>query len=139
MKRLIAAIALLPTIAFAEESAWGPFTNQPVDGIMWEFKKNSLDVIKDENRIYWTYLFRTYKKGESKYDFVKIAVPVNGCANKNGTMYLLDLNNEKQGEVPFVFDGGTLGSNMAQQICKQGDLVLEKIKQQENEPKPTSA
>ena len=140
MKRLFAAIALLPTLAFAEESAWGKFTNEPVDGLIWEYKRGSLDVLKNEDAsLYWTYIFRTSKVGGTKFDFVKIAVPVRGCAKQNGTLFILDLNNEKQAEIEFVFDGGTLGSAIAQNICKQGDLVMEKVKKNESEPKPTSA
>lgn len=139
MKRLIFALALLPSLAIAEESAWGTFTKEPVDGLMWEYKKNSLDAVKDNNNIYWTVIFRTYKKGDTKYDFVKIAVPVVGCANKSGNMILLDLNNEKQAEIGFVFSGETLGSRMAEQICKQGDQVLQILEKKQNEPKPTSA
>ena len=138
MKRLFTAIALLPTLAFADEPAWGTFTKEPVDGLIWEYKRGSLDVVKnDDNSIYWTYIFRTSHKGDTKFDFVKIAVPARGCAKQNGTMFILDLNNEKKAEIPFVFDGGTLGSAIAQNICKQGDLVLEKVKKEE-EPKPTS-
>jgi hypothetical protein len=37
-----------------------------------------------------------------------------------------------------VFEGGTLGSAIAEQICKQGAKVLEKAKEQEEEPKPTN-
>lgn len=137
MKRLFAALALLPTLAFAEESAWGSFTNEPVDGLIWEYKKNSLDVAKNEDgSIFWTFIFRTSQKGGTKFDFVKVAVPAHRCAKQNGTMFLLDLNNEKKAEIPFVFEGGTLGSAIAEQICKQGAKVLEKA--QEEEPKPTS-
>ena len=137
MKRLFAALALLPTLAFAEESAWGSFTNEPVDGLIWEYKKNSLDVAKNEDgSIFWTFIFRTSKKGGTKFDFVKVAVPAHRCAKQNGTMFLLDLNNEKKAEIPFVFEGGTLGSAIAEQICKQGAKVLEKA--QEEEPKPTA-
>jgi hypothetical protein len=138
MKRLLAAIALLPTLAFAEESAWGTFTNEPVDGLIWEYKRGSLDLAKnDDGSMYWTYIFRTSRKGGTKFDFVKIAVPTRGCAKQNGTLFILAMNNEKQAEIPFVFDGGTLGSAIAQNICKQGDLVLEKVKKEE-EPKPTA-
>jgi hypothetical protein len=49
---------------------------------------------------------------------------------------MLDLSNEKKAEIAFVFDGGTLGSAIAQNICKQGDLVVERAKKEE-EPKPT--
>jgi hypothetical protein len=137
MKLLFAALALLPTLAFAEESAWGSFTNEPVDGLIWEYKKNSLDVAKNEDgSIFWTFIFRTSKKGGTKFDFVKVAVPAHRCVKQNGTMFLLDLNNEKKAEIPFVFEGGTLGSAIAEQICKQGAKVLEKA--QEEEPKPTS-
>ena len=137
MKRLFAALALLPILAFAEESAWGSFTNEPVDGLIWEYKKNSLDVAKNEDgSIFWTFIFRTSKKGGTKFDFVKVAVPAHRCVKQNGTMFLLDLNNEKKAEIPFVFEGGTLGSAIAEQICKQGAKVLEKA--QEEEPKPTS-
>ena len=139
MKRLLAALALLPTLAFAEESAWGSFTNGPVDGLIWEYKKNSLDVAKNEDgSIFWTFIFRTSKKDGTKFDFVKVAVPAHRCVKQNGTMFLLDLNNEKKAEIPFVFEGGTLGSAIAEQICKQGAKVLEKAKEQEEEPKPTA-
>jgi hypothetical protein len=138
MKRLLAAIALLPTLAFAEESAWGTFTNEPVDGLIWEYKRGSLDLAKnDDGGMYWTYIFRTSRKGGTKFDFAKIAVPVRGCAKQNGMLFILAMNNEKQAEIPFVFDGETLGSAIAQNICKQGDLVLEKVKKEE-EPKPTA-
>lgn len=139
MKRLFAAIALLPTLAFADEPVWGTFTNEPVDGLIWEYKRGSLDLAKnDDGSMYWTYIFRTSKKGGTKFDFLKIAVPARGCAKQSGTLFILNLNNEKQAEIQFVFDGGTLGSAIAQNICKQGDLVLEKVKKDEEEPKPTA-
>lgn len=138
MKRLLALFALLPAVSFAEEPAWGAFTNEPVDGLIWEYKRNSLDIAKnDDGIIYWTYIFRTSQKGGTKFDFVKVAVPAHRCAKQNGTMFLLDLNNEKKAEIPFVFEGGTLGSAIAEQICKQGSVVLEKVKKEE-EPKPTA-
>ena len=138
MKRILAAIALLPTLAFAEESPWGKFTNEPVDGLIWEYMRGSLDLAKnDDGSMYWTFIFRTSRKDGTKFDFVKIAVPTRGCAKQNGTLFILAMNNEKQAEIPFVFDGGTLGSAIAQNICKQGDLVLEKVKKEE-EPKPTA-
>ena len=141
MKRLFATaiLALLPILSFAEEPAWGTFTNEPVDGLIWEYKRGSLDLAKnDDGSIYWTYIFRTSKKGGTKFDFVKIAVPARGCAKQSGTLFILNLNNEKQAEIQFVFDGGTLGSAIAQNICKQGDMVLEYRKSKEAEPNPTS-
>ena len=138
MKSLLAVFALLPTLAVAEESSWGKFTNEPVDGIIWEYKRNSLDIAKnDDGTMYWTYIFRTSQKGGTKFDFVKIAVPLRGCAKENGTMFILDMSNEKKAEVPFVFSGGTLASEIAEQICKQGSVVLEKVNKEE-EPKPTA-
>ena len=47
------------------------------------------------------------------------------------------MSNEKKAEVPFVFSGGTLASEIAEQICKQGSIVLEKVNKEE-EPKPTA-
>lgn len=139
MKKLIFALCLFSFSAQAEDSPWGKFTTSPVNGITWEYKKNSLDIVRGDSGVYWTYIFRTSKSGETKYDFVKVAVPALGCANKSGTMFLLNMSDEKQAEIQFVFDGETLGSNIAQQVCKQGDAVLKYLKEKENEPKPTSA
>ena len=142
MKKLIAVLALIPTLAFADEpSKWTTFTKMP-DGLVWEYKNGSLDLIKGNGEPYWIVQWRTHKDGNASYDFVKIAVSWHDCKKEAGQIMVIDMTNEVKSKIDFVFDGETLGSNIAKAICVNGNNVLQKMPKQteesSEEPKPTS-
>jgi hypothetical protein len=136
MKKLIAALALFPSLATAEESPWTTFTKMP-DGMVWEYKNGSLDVIKGENEPYWIVQWRTHYDGKPTYNFVKIAVSINNCQRQAGQLMMVDMGNNVQGKIDFVFEGGTLASNIAQAVCGAGKKVLDQMsKKQSDDPPP---
>lgn len=131
MKKLFAVLALLPSLALAEEpSKWTLFTKMS-DGIVWEYKKGSLEVIKGEGEPYWIVQWRTHYDGKPTYNFLKIAVSWKACQKEGGQIMMVDMENNVQGKVDFVFDGETLASNIAQVTCSVGKKVLESMPKQD--------
>lgn len=139
MKRLLATLALIPSLAVAEEpSKWTTFTKMP-DGMVWEFKNNSLNVItNDSKQMFWIVQFRTHQDGKTIYDFVKVAVPVISCKAQSGQLVLVGMDNVEKAKIDFVFDGGTLASNIAQSVCNAGDKVLQKYAEEAEKPAEVS-
>jgi hypothetical protein len=135
MKRLFAALALIPSIAFADSpSKWTVFTKMS-DGIVWEYKNGSLNTINGaENQAYWITQWRTHYDGKTEYNFVKIAVGLRECQKESGQIVIVDMTNTEQRRIDFVFDGGTLASNIAQAMCLNGNKVLEKVIEKNNDP-----
>lgn len=135
MKKLIATLALIPSIAFAAEpSKWTEFTKMP-DGMVWEYKNGSLNTINGaENQAYWITQWRTHQDGKTEYSFIKIAVGLRECQKESGQIVIVDMTNTEQRRIDFVFDGGTLASNIAQAMCLNGNKVLEKMSKQSDEP-----
>ena len=135
MKKLIAALALIPTLAFADEpSKWTTFTKMP-DGMVWEYKNGSLNIINGDKESYWIVQWRTHQDGKASYDFVKIVVSLSDCKRESGQVMLVSMDDDVKARIGFVFDGGTLASNIAQAICVNGNAVLQKY-QKEAEEKP---
>lgn len=140
MKYLLATIALIPSLAFADEpSKWTQFTKMP-DGQIWEYKNGSLDLIKGNGEPYWIVQWRTHYDGKTSYDFIKIAVSWRECKKESGQIALVDMNNDVLSKIDFVFDGGTLGSNIAMAICGNGNKILQKMPKEtpSDEQKTTS-
>jgi hypothetical protein len=139
MKRLLATLALIPSLALAEEpSKWTTFTKMP-DGTVWEFKNNSLNVItNDSKQMFWIVQFRTHQAGKTVFNFVKVAVPVTACKVQSGQLVLVGMDNVEKAKIDFVFDGGTLASNIAQSVCRAGDKVLQKYAEEAEKPAEVS-
>jgi hypothetical protein len=139
MKKLFAALALIPSLALADEpSKWTTFTKMP-DGQVWEYKNGSFDIIKGEGQPYWIVQWRTHQDGKPTYNFVKIAVGLQSCAKESGQIMMVDMENNVQAKIDFVFEGGTLASNIAEVTCAVGKKILEKMpKQDSEEPNPVS-
>ena len=142
MKKIIAVLtAILPSLTLAEEpSKWTTFTKMP-DGMVWEYKNNSLDVIKGQEQPYWIVQWRTHYEGKTSYEFVKIAVSWQDCKRESGQIVMVNMTNDVKGKFDFVFDGGTLASNIGQVICITGNKVLQSAPQQtpnKDDPPPVS-
>ena len=140
MKRLLATLALIPSLALADQpSKWTTFTKMP-DGTVWEFKNNSLNVITDDNKhMFWIVQFRTHQDGKTDiFNFVKVAVPVTACKVQSGQLVLVGMDNVEKAKIDFVFDGGTLASNIAQTVCGAGDKVLQKYAEEAEKPAEVS-
>ena len=139
MKRLLVALALIPSLTFAEEpSKWSVFSKMP-NGTVWEVKNNSLDVItNDSKQMFWIVQFRTHQDGKTVYDFVKIAVGLSACKAQSGQLVLVGMDNVEKAKIDFVFDGGTLASNMAEAVCSAGDKVLKKYAEEAEKPSELS-
>ena len=142
MKKILAAV-LLTTCSFTafaqENSQWEHFMDN--GNLSWSFKKGSLSIMtNNENKPFWTVMFRTVEKTTNKVEFVKVAVSFDACKAEQGMIALLDVNNIKQTEVSFVFGGETLASLIAMAECGAGNKVLEKMKKEnssEEAPKNT--
>ena len=140
MKKLFALFALLPSLAIADEpSKWTTFTKMP-DGQVWEYKNGSLDLIKGDGQPHWIVQWRTHYEGKTTFDFIKIAVSWNDCKRESGQIAIVNMTNDVKNKIDFVFDGGTLASNIAQAICYNGNKVLEKLPKEPStdQPKPFS-
>ena len=127
-------MAFLPTVTFAAEpSKWTIFTKMP-DGMVWEYKNGSLSTINGaENQAYWITQWRTHQDGKTEYNFVKVAVGLRECQKEAGQIVIVDMTNTEQRRIDFVFDGGTLASGIAQVMCLNGNKVLEKVIQKNND------
>ena len=130
MKKLFAVLALLPSLASADEPKWTTFTKMP-DGQVWEYKNGSLDLIKGNGEPYWIVQWRVHQDGKTSYDFLRVAVSWHDCKREAGELAIVNMSNDVVKKIDFVFDGETLGSNIAKAICMNGNHLLEKMPKQE--------
>lgn len=143
----VAQADVLPKVGIDAQPNWAAWNGgKPVNGILWEVKTDSLNMIQADNKYFFTVLYRAHKDGtplpDEQYSHYLFAVAVDECKNGSGILLMTsEVKDVPMQRIPFSFSDRPInhGTFIAAILCREGLRNLEeqtrKLEDEKKNPK----